>query len=252
MSRTETVVILSDSYLNKFRIATSVEVNKKILDISPHITGKKKSQVNIVNLATGGQTIQRAEDSSEDIANWIQAAPSITVIHLGACEIINQAINLEIKDKGVGQRWIERVIKFIEFLKDKASQHLGDNYQQWIEGHKFVLCQLPDWQQFVSSRENSLSPSTYRTVRKNINKSLKGYMSRFWDRHRILVVQPRTANDPISGVHLSQRRQFVYNKDIFNAVARLLCSYCCPQGEHSNSSLQEQNMCSDRRCKKNN
>ena len=247
-SQISKIVILSDSYLNCHRIKGIVKNNQ--IDISPHTTSNNQKKIKVTNFASGGQTFNRLKADQEVLQNWAQSRPSVTIIHIGACDLINKKTDLDTGDKKLGKKWVELIIEFVEALNKLAEEYQGDTFSIWAESHKFVLVQLPDWREFESHRADSLNFEQYRKIRKNINKHLKDYMSRFWHHHKVLVIQPRTADEDIQGVHLSPGSQTIYNKDIFNAVSRLLCSYCSPKGAFSNKTLQEERMCIDRKCKK--
>ena len=244
VSQKQVVSILSDSYLNCYRVKGSIKNN--YLELSPHATKTAR----IINFASGGQTFRRLTENIDELEQWVQCEPTITIIHIGACDLINKNTNLDIQDINVGQKFINLVTDFISDLNNLAEKYWGNKFHVWANKHKYIFVQLPDWGQFESHRTNSLNWKEYRTLRKKINKNLKDYMSRFWHHHKVLVIQPRTANEPIEGVHLSPNSQAIYNRDIFNAVARLLCVHCFPKGEFSNKTLQEEKMCTQRQCKK--
>ena len=107
----DTIVILSDSYLNKFRVSHN-GVNG-MLDISPHATSKGNNCVEVINLASGGQTFSKIEKEEIVLTRWIESAPIITLIHIGACDIINKDIDLNKGKESLGNFFYNILINFI-------------------------------------------------------------------------------------------------------------------------------------------
>ena len=133
-SQNQIVSILSDSYLNCHRLKGSVKNN--CIEISPHITNEAQKTAKLRNFASGGQTFERLRKDIEELQQWVQCEPIITIIHIGACDLINKKTNLDIQDINMGQEFIYLVIDFISNLNKLADKILGNNFHIWADKHK--------------------------------------------------------------------------------------------------------------------
>ena len=249
MSRApQTCTILSDSYLTKERIRGSILGNS--VNIEPHRTSLGNTRVKVVNLAKGGSTFNKVLANEELLKAWVQSQPAVTLVHIGACDLVNKHIIVTQGKDSVGKTFCKILTDFLGSLNDIAKSELKERYQQWAEGHKFIYVQLPDWQNFQSKRRGSLSAEEYKLIRRKVNRYLKNCLGRIYGLHKALVVQPGISQAALNGVHFDKPSQKIYNKLVFNSVKRVLCEQCSPKQCWTTKKIIEQEFCTNNNCAK--
>ena len=240
--------IISDSYLKQSRISDVVRSSR--VSMYPHVSDTGSDEMILTNLSKDGQTMNEFLLNKQLVKQWVSSKPNITVIHLGAVELVNKNVNIIDENMSVGEKWVQIVSNFIKELNTEAESILHGNFQSWAQNHKYILTQLPDWKYFKSNRKDSLSPEEYRSIRKNVNRHLKRQASKLLGRFNIVVIAPRHKNDKIVGVHYSKRSQKRYVRDIMNASAVINCKFCTPCEGISAKGLTKMQLCSNKKCKK--
>ena len=48
-----------------------------------------------------------------------------------------------------------------------------DEYKEWHKEHLFLIAQLPDWCNFIQTRQDSMNSEEYKIIRREINRKLK-------------------------------------------------------------------------------
>ena len=246
MCEPQRLTIISDSYLKKSRLR---DVCSREVPMYPHVSDTGSDKMIVTNLSKGSQTMDDFLLDEQLVKQWVSSKPNITIIHLGAVELVNKSIIIEEGNLSVGEKWLQIVSSFIETLNNEAAVLLKGNFQSWAQNHKYILAQLPDWKYFKSNREDSLSPTEYRAIRKKVNRHLKRQASRLLGELNVVVIAPRHVKDKIVGVHYSKRSQSRYVRDIMNATRKIGCKFCSPSAGISAKGLTEMNLCSTKECK---
>ena len=219
---------MADSYLKQQRIVNSVRHNRFLLNF-PH----SNKEIKVTNLSRGSLTFKALGEDKELILSWVRSKPQVTLLHIGACDLVNGTI--DVKVNSIKNTFIDIVEKSIENLKSVAKEHLKD-YEQWAQTHKFVVCQVPDWGKYAPRRK-SLDPATFKTVRRIVNHGLKKKRGLLWAKKDILTVHPETQYPHMVGVHYDEITQMKYCDEIFEVVNKLLCEHCRPTQDASTKSL---------------
>ena len=127
----------------------------------------------------------------------------------------------------VGTFFSDYVEEALQAMQQFAENHMpATQFGAWANVHKFLVPALRDWKDFKQERKGSMTAEEYRYYRMKINKVLKAKRTRFWRKHRTLLVHPCMSNAEMVGVHLSPEYQAIFNKYILNSVASLLCRRC--------------------------
>ena len=240
-----TVTILSDSYLSNHRITKPL---RKGFNIKPHVSHIDADTIYLTNLSKGAYTIQKLRIDNLTIQQWIGSEPRITLIHLGAVELVNRSLVLDINKDSVGINFYKYLTECVEFLNSKAEEYLGHSYHEWASNHRYIVAQLPDWKLFTSNRENSLSPEQYRNIRQKVNKYLKRSAGKLLDKFDVVLISPNTNKDKIHGVHYSPLSQARYVREIVNAVRKVACKFCYPVKGMSDRKIQNLQLCCNNIC----
>ena len=223
------IVIVSDSYLNSDRVISEVKNN---LCMSPHGT----EYLSVLNLAKGSLTWEELFNKKKILQQWISAAPRITVLHLGAVDIVSNKLVFKQQNRA-GKEFLALVERSIARLLHLAKDNLK-NFEEWEKEHRFLLVQLPDWGEY-QARPGSLCPNKYRDIRRLINRELKNRRGLLWGKKNTLIVHPRTTNACMIGVHFDEETQAIYNAQIFEVVKKLACDHCRPPRKATNGYLGE-------------
>ena len=245
----EKVAIISDSYLTPNRLRNIVFKNN--INIEPHRTSQNNTTLGVNNLAKGGLTFGRVLADEELLESWLENYPAVTLLHIGACDIVNKHIEVSQGPLSPGKTFCKILTDFIESLNRVAREKLKSEYQQWADIHRFIFVQLPDWQNFKSHRKNSLKAEDYRRIRRKVNKYLRNCLGRLYGLYKTLVIQPGTAGAKFKGVHLDDGSQKTYNEKVFNSVKRVLCKDCSPSTNWNTNRIIKEEFCVNTSCTKN-
>ena len=235
----DTVVFLGDSWLSdrRFKGVIYSDRAEEFIKLAPH-SYKHKSIIELKNLSKGGLTWDKIINNENLLSSWVRQKPKVTVIHASACEIVNRSFNFD-KEISEGKFYADRLVGHINYLSDFARQHMTPQvFQQWDPEHRFVVPVLPDWGTFQQHRPNSISSEEYRKTRSRINKVLKEKAIKFWVNHKALIISPHMENIIFEGVHLSERDQVKFNKQIVQGVAKVICDSCALNESDKKESLK--------------
>ena len=214
------LAILSDSYLKDFRISTQVEGGT--LSLNPHSDRKLK----VYNLAKGSCTWKELINNKTILHSWANSRPEITLIHLGACDIINKQFVIEDIGK-VARGFTTYIEQSVETLVQFAKQQISD-FDRWESYHRFVVVQLPDWGNYQAFK-GSLEPELYKQVRRLVNHQLKQNRGALFGKRNVIIVSPNTQYPQMKGVHYDDKTQAEYIEQIFEVVKKISCQSCRPK-----------------------
>ena len=231
IERIPVTFVISDSWLLDHRIVSprvSLEYGKKYLNIAPHnkILDKYGDQVDksiFKNYAVRSLTFTQALDNTTILSAWGRTVPNLTIIHLGACDLANT--NLGVDNPRV--EFVTLVKKFVTTWIKKAREYSQNQvqYDNDVSTHKWLLVGPPDWGDFGEGR-GILDSVQYREARKQARSGLDRSAMKLWYNHRIVLCKPRVDNPDLAGVHLRNDSLQQYNKQIWDAASKLLCTSC--------------------------
>ena len=223
-----TIVVISDSYLKPVRINRTL--SKGELSLAPH----KEAKIPVLNLSKGSYTFEQLTSDTQNLKLWADARPQTTIVHCGACDIINKSFSISDK-KSAAKDFVTLVENTVLFLVQFAEERISD-FVQWQERHIFVIVQLPDWGEF-EARPGSLTPQDYKEARRLINHQLKSAKGWLWGKRNALVVSPNTQHPHMKGVHFDTDTQDYYTKQIWEVIRKLNCSLCRPHKDAPSKQL---------------
>ena len=178
------------------------------------------------NLAKGSFSWKELINNKTILHGWANSRPEITLIHLGACDLINKKIVIEDIAK-VARGFTSYIEESVETLVEFAKQQISD-FDQWVSYHKFVVVQLPDWGKYQAFK-GSLEPELYKKARRLVNHQLKQNRGALFGKRNIVIVSPNTQNPQMKGVHYDDKTQAEYIKQIFEVVKKISCQSCRPK-----------------------
>ena len=229
------VAIIADSWFKDHRIhsikagETSTE-GWGLLELAPHeltaMTGFEEevstSKALLLNLARGTLTMRRVMERSDYIRKWAEFVPEVTVVGLGACDLISEGLRFQSPQKD----FPEHLLTFLLRLKEAAILHMTPTqWMSWSRRHRFLVLRPSDWAEFVSTSA-TLSAEGYRVMRRAIGKGLKRNASRLYQEAGAVVLAPAVGGAEVDGVHLVAVAQRQLNREVAAGVARLLCNEC--------------------------
>ena len=226
-------VIFGDSWISEKRIKTklleygSLEPPNYNLCISPH-SSDSKNHVKIKLYSRGGTTWNSILKEEQRLKNWALEKPKWTLINTGACDIVNRKLVLgNQKDKNVGVEFTEIVIENLIHMLNFAKNLMGtDEYKEWHKEHLFLIAQLPDWCNFIQTRQDSMNSEEYKIIRREINHKLKLNKFRIYRETRAILFCPPSERPIMKGVHLDRKSQEKYNDNIIRVVGKIICHKC--------------------------
>ena len=221
------VTVLADSYFRDFRIKDNL-VNGEI-----DLKHKSNKTVKLVNLSQGSWTFEKLVNDKTILSQWVDSRPRITVIHLGAVDLINRSVTNNVKT--VKKYFVNLIETTVEKLRELARTKIPD-FESWNKDHIFLVAQLPDWNNY-KGRDNSLKPEDYMQVRRLINKELKTKRGILFSKRNILTVHPEVVFPSMHGVHYDPASQKEYIEQFLMVIRKLLCEECRPAKTTSTKAL---------------
>ena len=232
------IVILSDSYLNIDRMKANIENDKLVL--VPHKRKDNKNKFNIVNLGEGGLTWKKLMEKKKVLKQWILAVPVCTILHLGAIDIVSQEWDLKEGGLSVMKNLVNKIKAYLTLLNNFVKDTLGDKgFQTWKSRHTYMLAQIPDWGEFVSSRGGTLTPEEFRKLRRQANHGLKRHRGALWAEFSCITIHPHINIPWMEGVHYDKETQYYYVKQILETTKKILCDCCRPDTTASNRQMTQ-------------
>ena len=206
------------------------EPDLDLLNLAPHVvtalcgyeTEIPTNHVLLQNLSKGSLTMTRVLRKSSYIRRWAEFTPDVTVIGLGACDIITEG--RQFRDPACD--FPKVMLDFLKTLREEATLHMSvSKWLWWSQHHRFLIIRPSDWADFHSSRA-IVSAVDYRRVRRLIGRGLKRHAARFYKEAGAVVVAPRVECTTVEGVHLAPASQAQYNAQVVQGVARMVCRDC--------------------------
>ena len=244
--------VFADSFMLPARVygeRVTGSWNKMTYDLRPHVyvDGGKYMRTSLVNnYAVGGATFEKVLNGERNIAHWANNIPSVTVLHLGACDIANS--DLGIADST--RKELHKVyIAFLEELQVKARALASDKqkFDDRMRQHRYLVVTIPQWQGFGKLPKGHEWEE--KVLQKKVRKANEGLKNRnsheMYTKFKAVVFAPRLDKPTWRGIHLSEASQEIYNAQIFDAAAHLVCTFCRPGEELDKNAIKKENILSN-------
>ena len=229
------VAIIADAWLNAERLRSILTFeNGLFINIRPHAQvfyGKEGNfgyAVKAVyhDFSKPGLTMSKFLNSDELVGNWVKVPTTITVVHLGATDILNtQDTVTEMEQPKVD--FPERTINFLRYLLAIKKENISkEEYEKWEHKHRFLVYQLPDWGQNFTNK--TLTPEDYKRLIRKINKGYARKASKMFKLARAFLVKPCLDQPQFQtgSVFLKEPWQKILNDTLITAIAKLICIRC--------------------------
>ena len=250
------VYMVGDSYILARRSETElVDPQDSTIAIYPHKfmieqNYPELSSVDLVLHSRGSMTFRKLmEDLRRNFGRkWARVMPSLTVVHLGACDIANEyvaEIPLENMKHYFPNYIEEQIVTWIDIGREFAeAQNKVETYNEYLSHHRWLVVSPPDWG-YNFTPKNATTPEDYGKRRCRAVTGLRRQQKRLWLAHKIAMVFPEIETVDRVGVHLTPTLQEDYINQIALAVGSLMCTFCRPTvGQYVEREHEHQNLCS--------
>ena len=240
------IALLGDSWMTSDKFTNILEdtIPTDCIDIRPHAsTNHSVSEISqnrrlsvcdtaiIRNYSRGGYTLDKFLKDDKRIERWAREIPRVSVLHVGACDFANTD---KYNSTNVKKQFVTNLDHFLEEWTNKArkvglslpSSRLRSNFDRGLASHKWMIVKIPVWDQ--SNGIRGISKDEFTTLRRKANSALRDVRTSFWIKFRAVIV-PTTLQHPEfqqGSVHLTEKHQDLFNRQILSAAAKLVCEFC--------------------------
>ena len=224
------IAIIADSWLEIERVKSILTLGGgSFINLKPHVQvyyGKEgnfgyANKAEYHNFAKSGLTMKTFVNRDDMVGRWVKQKIDITVIHLGAADILNTPVKLEQPKVDIPEQMINFLLYLIEIKKLNTPT---DEFTKWIKKHRFLVYQLADWGPNFSNK--SMKPEDYKHLVRKVNK---GYnRKKMFKLAGAFLLKPCLdyAQYQQGSVHLKSSWQNILNETIITAIGKLICMRC--------------------------
>ena len=235
--RALTITVLGDELLagdafDSWKDPNERRVEKEIHLIAPHVVIKTDRMGHhpmdtawIYNVSRGRLSLEKLL-CRQFIGSWLDQWQDMTVLQLGAQDLIQGLLSKEIalKDPKVWERAIKTTTQRMVELKEARFNETGrHDFQDWFQGHTFAVYVLPD----LSGRnfdETFLSNIEYFHIRRaNVKMWRRNRDAHFYG---IKILKPALEHPEFEDGHYASPFQEKYIEPVLRLVGELYCTRC--------------------------
>ena len=235
--------VFADSYL-KYKYFRSNRIENlnytNVVHINPHVNvlndGSEVNSIKLFNGAKGSLTMNKLLEDKFSISMWASNLPSVTLLHVGACDIANEAIGRKERLQGEFNHYVRDFLTNLEKIARETTRCDKSEFDAKWEKHIFLLVGIPDWGDFGTGYyKHSLNDKQFHAARRSANDSLRLAKSGLWTKFKTVVFMPcitGSEDRPIcrnmrpGDVHLYGYTAEEYADQILAVLSRLFCSHC--------------------------
>lgn len=227
------ITIFADSWLIQRRLK-SARIHEncfgKLVVLDPHEVILENNYIMstamLDNFSVGSATMDGYLRDTVLIKIWGENLPNITIIHLGACDLANDAIG---RSTTIKKDWSTKLKEFITKLISTAKIDNIDivKFENKLKNHKFLVIGIPSWGDYGQSLvAGGLNSDAHALARKQANDGIRSNLKTLYEDYNVVVHTPRLNFPHRVKVHLGERSLELYTDQILAVAIRLMCTHC--------------------------